>query len=600
MGKKKGDIQGKSEEISIGTEVELGNGYKAVIRETNKGKRWVIADANGRALPNTPHQHYIKDARAHYNKYLHQAPPSQSIAQIIEQKVDTAEAKAGEGFADLSTAIQGAKTEQEVFKELSDYANSEAYRYNLENPDFPPITATDVITHWERHPEDAPPFVQKLMGYSPEDPGDQVNNDPSVGEDEGFLPTVGKGLWEGAKGIGGILGIGSGEGEDPQEVAGDAPEPRGRLPNDQYLGLVRQGMKDKNKHAFQNTLKESQRGRENTLGGLRERLNEREEDPEFDFRNSQQENLDQYKTDSFNQAGVLSGSMPQESIDFQWGDLPSYGKARGLWEEMSGDYIHSSSKPYDNRLHNLAAAGHALGSSSIENTESGKRRAMHREDLENTQMIHNMLLGDHRAKGETVNTLDRLASASREAYEGPLKSESDIMGSSFNRRNNRDYQRDVLDKDLTQMEMGNFNNEIQEGAGLYDLLENDRINEQAEGQNRDNQIRSMEMLAAENKIKEAATGTEFAQLRSNLWANRTNIEIALRDQLTREQQQELDKARNKEEYIGKLVSFGTKIAVTAAAIAMGQPAMAVGVWAPQAANFYKSNSGLGSSATSEG
>jgi hypothetical protein len=544
--------------------------------------------------------------------------------------IEAAKDQSHEGYEEIGQAIAETKDDRLIFKTLLDAANAKAYEHNIDNPSDR-ISLVSVIHQWRTNPETIPESVKSLIGYdrvAQQKLQDLLNSakEESDSSGEDLNTVLDKWSRESPEEFKDVDLQGATEQTLSEKIQGFNP----KLSDSKYVDLVLQGSADENTYNFQNTLGEKQEDREGRLETLGDTLQEDNSaemgfltgkgGPNEDVWNSvpedQRENLspqdlsrmqlakgqDQYKQDSFEQAGVLSGSMPQNPIDFNFQDTPTYGKAKSLWDEMSPDYTYGSTRPHDNRMHNLAAAGHALGSSSLQGEEAAKKRSMRREDLENIQMIHNMLRNDHTSKGDTVGYLDRLGEASRKGYQAPLDSGARSMGDAFRDQNDKKYKNNVLAKDLAQMNMQNDDDEISEAASLHDLLENQRINKSSTNENLDNQINSLKMLAAQNKIDDAANSAQYEGLRQNLWAQKNQIEIALRQQGMLEEAQELKKATNKQELISKIVSFGVKAAGAIALGMTGNPAAGIGVFAPAAANLFssKTNSGGNSAQANTG
>lgn len=607
-----------------GSYIYLGNGYKAVVKQTAKGKRWVIlSEEDNRPIPNVPNHKYISDAENYYKQYLINKPANYSQTEI-DSKRSSAETLAKEAYDDRGKAIDSLGDKRFKLKAVLDAANAIVYGHNIDNPDKP-ITLTDIVHQWYKDPSSIPLNIKDLFDDQ-KDLREKLKNLLSsaeqIAQDTGS--SVDEVLEMNAKNFNTGLDSLSPDGKErtatslSEEIKSLEP----KVDNETYLGLVRQGIRSQNKYDFLNALKGNQEGRKEGIQGLRERIENKDYSPELStmkgmkgtpyesiwgslegagvptenvnpqdlFRMGQMQGLSKYKGDSFRNAKTLSGSMPNTPIDFQWDQMPTYDKAKGLWDELRGNYTYGSAKPYDNRMHNLALAGHAEGSSSIENAEAGKTRAMHREDLENIAMLHNMLLQDHRAKGDTVGFLDNLFKSSRGGYQDPLTAESNIMGDSFDRQNEKEYRGDVLDKDLTQMEGENADTQIKEGAALYDLLERDRMNEEGYNQGLENQINELKMLASENKLEDALTQGKFAELGHKIFMERRQIEDQMRRTGLLVEAQELEKEKSEQAYISKLVSLGGKAAISAAIIAStggaGTPA-ALAMWAPEAASLFE-------------
>lgn len=620
---------GSAENKKVGSKVVLGNGYTAYVENTANGKRWVIRDANGKIPPNAPPNHkYLSDAQNYYNQNL-KSPPQPKPKPPIEQSKEKNE----EGFKERAQAVSDIKDDRHTFKTLLDAANAKAYEYNLEHPDDRK-SLISIIHNWRIDPKTMPPSVKELIGYDKE--GQRKLDDLLKAAQEEAETTgtsidevLGKWSKERPEGFKDVDFGNLSEQTLQERIAALDPQ----LSDSKYVDLVLQGLSEENKYDFLNKLGEKQQARREHFNTLQDRV-EKDNAAELEFmkrpgglyeniwgsipedkqssvspqdlsRMGAMEDLGKYKGQSFGQADLLAGSMPQASPDFNWGDMPTYGKAKGLWDEINPNYSYGSTKPYEDKISGLAGSGHALGSSSIENTEDAKQRAMHREDLENIGMIHNMLLNEHAAKGNTVGYLDRLAEASRRGYQSPIESEGKVMGDAYNRQNEQRYRDNVFQKDMAEGGMNLESAELGEAASLHDLLEKERLNKLATNEALDNQINQLKMLAAENKINEAATSANYEQLRQNLWAQRKQIELAFKQQGMQEEALQLQKAANEQEFIGKIVSFGAKaIAAVGLGIATGGSAgLALGasVFAPEAAKlFTQTKAGPGMGQTPQG
>lgn len=534
---------------------------------------------------------------------------------------------AKEGFEERGKALADIKDDRYIFKMLLDKANAIVNDRNREIENFSDrFSLTDIIYEWRVDPAKIPQELKPLLAgkegqrklkdlldfaekraTSENTTINEQLQKLSISTPEDFKTIDFTDLTE----------------ESLREKIANPP-----LPDPDYNEALLRAASEGNKYDFLNTLKETQEGRRDELLNLQDMLesdskaelkfltqpqgpfdkiwdklseDDREEvSPQDIARMGAAADIGEYKQKSFTQGDVLSGTMPRESLDFKWGDIPSYEGAKSLWEEMQPNYVYSSAKPYDRRMHQLALSGHAAGSSSLENLEEAKQRAMRREDLENINLIHNMLMNEHAAKGNTIGYLDRLAESSRKAYQAPIETESKVLGDAFDRENEMRYRENVFQKDLAQMGMQEKESRLQEGAALYDLLERERLGQLAASESLSQQINQLEMLAAENKIQEAATSADFAKLRSDLWAQRKQIEAIFREQGLRAEAQALSQARNESDFISKIVGFGTKAAGAAALALTGNVPAAIGVFAPEAASLFRPrerSQGWGQSAT---
>lgn len=462
-------------------------------------------------------------------KASEKANPTAPTAQVEKAQETTAEAhKAiGEKLAEI-------KDYSKLSQILSDAFHAQANEHNLKNPDNP-VDGLELIQEARDDYTKIPEKAQKIL--------------------EGYF----------------------GEGEEK------------KLPNNFYNDLIWNFESQKNKYGLMDALDRAKEERRDVLGGLKDRFNDPNRDdatlgnmlregtpyqrlwdrvpeeyaqnppdPQELQRMKAMTDLQLSQADSFRQGEILSQSMPQQPLNLNWNDQPTYQKAKSLWEEMQPNYSYESARPYDQRLHNLARAGHGAGSSSIDNTEAKKQRAMHWEDLQNMQQIHNMLLGEHRAKGDTVGYLDKLASASRGAYQDPIALENKILGQSFDRENRQRYNEDVFAKDIAQGEMNLSNQDLQQDAMLHDILEKDRINKISQSQQAQNLVNQFDMLIQTNNIEGAKDSAEYAVLREDLWTNREKIMMALKQQGMQEQELERMRQSDKKQWIQDLMQLGGK------------------------------------------
>lgn len=372
---------------------------------------------------------------------------------------------------------------------------------------------------------------------------------------------------------------------------------------------------EKNKYSMLDSLRESKEKRGTLLEDLKGNLLETQSTPTTDFMLSDQNSpykslwgqlsatdkepspndLQQMKSmrdmqyqqrNSFPHGDVLAQSMPKTPPDFQWDKQPTYENAKSLWDDMQPNYTYDSAKPFDRRTHNLGIAGHGAGSTSIADTEAGKQRAMHQEDLQNIQSIHGMLMGEHRAKGDTVGYLDKLAGASRDAYADPIELENNVLGRGFDRTNQQDYNKNVLAKDLANAEFGNIQKDLSEDTLQNEILENDRTNKLNESQRATQLVDQLNLMIQTKGIEAAMADTSYATVLENLNNNREQMIMAMESHGLKmdAEKLKLKKEANRKEWLETLMSLGAQAAgITASALIGKTPAAAPPAAAPPAA-----------------
>jgi len=308
-----------------------------------------------------------------------------------------------------------------------------------------------------------------------------------------------------------------------------------------------------------------------------------------------EKDLDRYKGKGFEQGEKLSGLMPGEDFKLNWGSEPSYAAAKSIWDtDYKPEYNYSSDKPFDQKEHQLAASGHGLGSSSLENNQTNKTFGRRREELENIRMIQQMLESEHRGRGDTIGQLDKLSKSSRDAFGEPIEKGANLVGEDLRRTGDQGFKDKVFDKDLAEGEMNLASAEMGEDLNSYLMNEGQRTQEMQQYQGLANQVYQFGMLSENIGQMGAEKQQEYAMLQENLWQSRAQIVAMLRKLNMQEEAFDLQKAEaNKEAFMQKLMLIA-KIGGTAALVAMGQPVAAAGLWAPNAAAMFQKGGSGGS------
>lgn len=304
--------------------------------------------------------------------------------------------------------------------------------------------------------------------------------------------------------------------------------------------------------------------------------------------------LRKYKGEGFKQAEQLSGLMPEEDFKLNWKGEPSYEAAKNIWDtDYKPNYNYSYDRPFNQREHELAASGHGPGSSSLEQNQMNRGLARSREELENIRMIQQMLETEHRGRGDTIGQLDRLSKASRGAFGEPIEKGAQLVGEDLRRTGEQGFKDKVFQKDLAEGEMNLSTAEMGEDLNSYLMNESQRNQELQQYQGLANQVYQFGMLAEGIGQMGAEKQQEFALLKESIWQSRAQIVAMFRKLGMQEEAFELQKNEaNKEAFMQKLMLVA-KIGGTAALAAMGQPAMAVGLWAPNAASMFQKGSSQG-------
>lgn len=302
--------------------------------------------------------------------------------------------------------------------------------------------------------------------------------------------------------------------------------------------------------------------------------------------------LDQAKQQSFNNANILGSIAPQEGdIRFNW-ENPDYAAIKSIWDrDYSPTYQYTSRGPYDQREHELAAAGHARGSSSIMGNAEARSRSIKMEDLDAMTKLQNLVRGGNLGNQEIIGGLDRLYQAQRGASFEPIATESKIMNEDLRRQADQEYRDNVFNRDVAQAEMNLANTEMNENLQLQQMLENRRLQEMQQYEGLASQIYQLGMLTQNIKELSGEQQQQHAMLQENLWQNRAKIIDMLQRSGREAEAFELQKAaNNKAEFMERLAVLA-KIAGTIGLVAAQQPVAAAALWAPNVASHIDSNKG---------
>lgn len=545
----KGDAT-NADKVKPGSTQALGNGYFVRAEKTTEGKRWVLYNQYNKRVPNAPFHKYTKDAISYYNTHLKNKKTASPTAESVDRKLEEAEKKIEESLQNQKGLTEEQRKGLEDQYSFLQALNAESRRTGKK--------ARDIVLGWDSNPELRPEGLRdanwndKIFNYLYSMSGSDKNI-------EGLEDTIKQG--QAAR-------------QDVVDKMYDLNQPS--MP--EYLGMMTSEVP-----SYQNlwgTLTEDQQD-EMTPDQLRTLQREKE--------------LDKAKQQSFGFADLFTSMAPKEGeINLKHTD-PSYDAVKSVWDrDYMPDYQYGARKPYDQREHELATAGHARGSSSIMGNAEARRRAMRMEDLDAMTKLQNMFRSGNQGNREIIDNVDALSRAQRGAAFEPIKAEADIIGKDLQRQDDNAYRDKVFAKDIAQGEMSNINAEMQENASLYNVLEQQRMQELQQYQGIANEIYQYGILAQDFDKLSGEQKAQFANLQEQLWQNRLRI-IEMMKQAGRAQEAfELEQAANDKAAFMQKVITGAKIAGTIAAVATGNPAVAASIWAPNVANFM--GQGFGGSA----
>lgn len=305
--------------------------------------------------------------------------------------------------------------------------------------------------------------------------------------------------------------------------------------------------------------------------------------------------LDALKTQGQDQSKLYSRLMPGEDFSIDWGQNPTYERARDTYNtDFKPNYAYSSTAPFDQKEHALGASGHALGSTSLENNDSARQRAMHKEDLENIFNIQNMLEKEHRARGDTLKQIEGLGESGRTALGEPIKTSEDVLGKQFDRAFDQNYKQNEFKTNIAEGGMNLATTEMGEESSLYNLLKAQNQESQAEQKQLNNEIYSYLMNVEQLRKGGVKEQMELKEMEQNLWVNKMNVINAVkalslqeRSLDMQEKAQELERsANNKAQFLKVLGTIG--LGALAMAVPGGSALAGVATMAPgiaKMANF---------------
>lgn len=545
----------EAKDTKVGEIQTVGNGYyikvhEEILGKKHKSKRWVLYDSHDRRVLNAPVFKFTGQVLDYYNTHLKNKKTSSPSAESVDKKLEEAEKKIEESLQNQKGLTDEQRKGLEDQYSFLQALNAESRRTGKK--------ARDIVLEWDSNPELRPEGLReanwndKIFNYL----YSMAGSDKNI---EGLEDTIKQGQ-EARQGV--------------VDKMYDLNQPS--MP--EYLGMMTSEVP-----SYQNlwgTLSEDQQD-EMTPDQLRMLQREKE--------------LDKAKQQSFGFADLFTSMAPKEGeINLKHTD-PSYDAVKSVWDrDYMPNYQYNYTGPYNQREHELAAAGHAKGSSSIMGNAEARRRAMRMEDLDAMTKLQNMFRSGNQGNREIIDSVDALSRAQRGAAFEPIKAEADIIGKDLQRQDDNAYRDKVFAKDIAQGEMSNINAEMQENASLYNVLEQQRMQELQQYQGLANEIYQYGILAQDFDKLSGEQKAQFANLQEQLWQNRLRI-IEMMKQAGRAQEAfELEQAANDKAAFMQKVVLGAKIAGTIAAIAAQQPQLAVALWAPEAASFM--NQGFGGSA----
>lgn len=298
--------------------------------------------------------------------------------------------------------------------------------------------------------------------------------------------------------------------------------------------------------------------------------------------------LDTLRGNGQQQSSLYNSLMPKEgNFSVDWGQNPTYERAKGIYDsDFKPNYAYSSTEPYNDREHQLAAMGQAKGSSALEENSDARQRAMHKEDLENIFNIQRMLQAEHQARGETLGQMERLGNAGRDALGQPIEKSENILGKQFDRDTDQTFKQNEFKKDLAEGGMSLNTAEMQDASSLYNLLnaQNQEV-KQEDRAVRDgiyNYLMTAEQLRKGGEVEKK----QLQQMEQNLWAQRMDVlnqvrQLNLQERGLDLQERQLEESISSGNMKGFFEALGAIApAALAAVIPGGGAAMALATLAP--------------------
>jgi len=315
-----------------------------------------------------------------------------------------------------------------------------------------------------------------------------------------------------------------------------------------------------------------------------------------------EQELSQGKQQSAQFADLFTSLAPKEGeLNLKHTD-PSYDAVKNVWDrEYAPNWKYGYAAPYNQREHELARFGHAKGSSSIMGNAEARKKAMGMEDIDAMTKLQNMFRSGNQGNREIIDSTTALSKAQQGAVFDPIKAEADVMGRDLQRQSNETYQDNVFAKDVAQGEINNANAEMQENASLHNLIEQQRVQELQQYKGLADEIYQYGMLGQDIEKMTGEQKNQYAQLQEKIWQDRERVVALLKSAGREEEAWELQKTANdRSAFMQKLV-LGGKIAGTIAAIYFQQPQVAAAIWSPEIAKLVdpsKTPKWLGGSAKS--
>ena len=272
--------------------------------------------------------------------------------------------------------------------------------------------------------------------------------------------------------------------------------------------------------------------------------------------------------------------LPEDDFSIDWSQ-PTLENARKLYDGWKHpDFVYDSDKHFNEIGHGLAAAGHAGGSSSLQNNEEEAGRFRHQTDLNNIFAIQKGLESEHRAKGDTIGYIDKLTKGSMDPLKGSIELDENMHGKQADRDLNQFKNQQDLQSRITEGGMNLATTEMGEDVDLKNA-ESGQLSAEAQTlQNTNNMVYNY-LMQAEELRKQGVLGDQaFRNTEGQIWAQRQNVLISLERlaQTDRELKQKVDALKEANERRDKeafMKILGT-VAVTAFAGAVGGPVAAVG------------------------
>lgn len=286
--------------------------------------------------------------------------------------------------------------------------------------------------------------------------------------------------------------------------------------------------------------------------------------------------LDTLQTEGEKDSSLYSRLMPKDNFAIDW-NMPSLDKAKGLYDQWKDpNYVYGSEQPFLEREHQLGAAGHSTGSSTLENNETAKQGAKNREDIENIVMIQQALEREHRAKGDTIGFIDKLRQGKQAPLEQSLKTSEDILGKQFGREQDRYKNQQDLQTRIAEGGLNVTGAELGEDTDLHKIRAQQSKGEGETLQNTNDLVYQYLMKVQDIERAGIQKDQAFRDTEQSLWERRENVIIGL-EQLALQKKElkykvdelkQASKAKNYDLFFKVLGTIGS----TAIATAIGGPA----------------------------